>query len=168
MARPTNKEDLLLLSTKLFHQLMTAIAALDEKRLNEDFTTTCLNKNCKDVLMHLYAWHQMMLMWYAEGMSGKKPVMPAEGYTWKTTPALNKAINEKYQNQSVVESIQKVKESHLAVMQLIEMHSNETLFEKKYYNWTGSTSLGAYLVSATSSHYDWALKFLKKHGIALL
>ena len=34
--------------------------------------------------------------------------------------------------------------------------------EKKKYKWTGSTSLGAYLVSATSSHYDWAYKLIKK------
>ncbi|HOP45228.1 MAG TPA: ClbS/DfsB family four-helix bundle protein, partial [Flavobacteriales bacterium] len=38
----------------------------------------------------------------------------------------------------------------------------EELFEKKRYRWTGSTSLGAYLVSATSSHYDWALKLIQK------
>ena len=39
---------------------------------------------------------------------------------------------------------------------------DDELFEKKRYKWTGSTSLGAYLVSATSSHYDWAFKLIKK------
>lgn len=32
------------------------------------------------------------------------------------------------------------------------------LFTKRLYSWTGSTSLGAYLVSSTSSHYDWGKK----------
>jgi len=45
---------------------------------------------------------------------------------------------------------------------IIRKHSNEELFEKKRYKWTGTTSLGAYLVSATSSHYDWAYKLIKK------
>lgn len=36
------------------------------------------------------------------------------------------------------------------------------LFEKKRYKWTGTTLLGAYFVSATSSHYDWAYKLIKK------
>ena len=107
----------------------------------------------------------MFLSWYKVGMTGNKPTMPAEGYTWKTTPELNSAINHKYQNTNVIDSIQKVKKSHCTVLQIIQKHTDEELFEKKKYHWTGSTSLGAYLVSATSSHYDWALKFLKKHGI---
>ncbi|WP_334085189.1 ClbS/DfsB family four-helix bundle protein, partial [Helicobacter typhlonius] len=30
------------------------------------------------------------------------------------------------------------------------------------YKWCGNTSLGSYCVSATSSHYDWASKCIKK------
>lgn len=51
--------------------------------------------------------------------------------------------------------------SHAEVMALIEAHSDEELFTRKRYAWTGSTSLGAYLVSCTSSHYDWALKLIR-------
>jgi hypothetical protein len=47
------------------------------------------------------------------------------------------------------------------MIELIGKHTDEELFTKKRYGWTGSTSLGAYLVSATSSHYDWALKTLR-------
>ena len=36
------------------------------------------------------------------------------------------------------------------------------LFEKRRYRWTGSTSVGSYAVSATTSHYDWAMKHLRK------
>jgi hypothetical protein len=42
-----------------------------------------------------------------------------------------------------------------------EKYCKEELFTKKKYQWTGTTSLGAYLVSATSSHYDWGLKTIK-------
>jgi hypothetical protein len=45
---------------------------------------------------------------------------------------------------------------------LICQHSDQELFEKKKYAWTGTTSLGAYLISATSSHYDWATKLIKR------
>jgi len=48
------------------------------------------------------------------------------------------------------------------IQKIIEKHSDAELFEKKKYKWTGTTSLGAYLISATSSHYDWALKLMKK------
>jgi hypothetical protein len=46
-------------------------------------------------------------------------------------------------------------------MALIERHSDAELFTKEHYAWTGRTSLGAYLVSCTSSHYDWALKLVR-------
>ena len=44
----------------------------------------------------------------------------------------------------------------------IERFSNDELFSKKYFDWTGTTTLGSYCVSATSSHYDWAIKDIKK------
>ena len=34
--------------------------------------------------------------------------------------------------------------------------------EKKRYKWTGNNAMGAYFVSATSSHYHWATKHLKR------
>ncbi|WP_077550546.1 ClbS/DfsB family four-helix bundle protein [Rodentibacter genomosp. 2] len=38
----------------------------------------------------------------------------------------------------------------------------ERLFTKKYYSWTESTSLGSHIISFTSSHYEWALRIIKK------
>ncbi|MDM1376410.1 hypothetical protein SAMN04488018_11577 [Myroides marinus] len=165
MSRPTNKTDLLALSSNLYDKLVSTIESMDKTRLNEDFSSLSLNKNVRDVLMHLHEWHIMFLAWYEVGMAGGKPIMPTVGYSWKTTPELNIAINQKHQNISALKSIDKFKESHLKVIQIIKQHSDEELFEKKRYTWTGSTSLGAYLISATSSHYDWALKFLKKNSI---
>jgi hypothetical protein len=48
------------------------------------------------------------------------------------------------------------------VMGIIEKHSDHELFTKKLYKWTGSTSLGSYLVSNTSSHYTWAYDLIRK------
>ena len=103
-----------------------------------------------------------MLKWYSVGMSGDKPIMPAEGYTWKTTKALNKWILEKYSSTSLSAAKKKLKKTHQELKTKIEAHTDKELFEKKRYKWTGSTSLGVYLISSTSSHYDWALKLIKK------
>lgn len=48
-------------------------------------------------------------------------------------------------------------------MALIETFSNDELFAKGAFDWTGTSTLGAYCVSATSSHYDWAMKKIKLH-----
>ena len=54
-------------------------------------------------------------------------------------------------------------ESHRKVMEMAAGFTNEELFTKRYYNWTGTTDLGAYFVSTCSSHYEWAIKKIKAH-----
>lgn len=128
----------------------------------KEFAKGTMNRNIRDVLAHLHHWHLMMLEWYQTGMKGNKPDIPAKGYTWKTTPELNKKIWEEYRNTGLAEISKKLEKSHKELMKVIEKHTDEELFEKKKYKWTGTTSMGAYFVSATSSHYDWALKLMKK------
>lgn len=55
-----------------------------------------------------------------------------------------------------------VKESHTAVIKMIESLSNEELFSKNHFVWAGGSTLGSYCVSATSSHYEWAIKKINK------
>lgn len=162
MARPKNKTELLDLSKKNFESLMKFIENLSQEEQNNEFPKGTMNRNIRDVLMHLHHWHLMMLEWHTIGMKGEKPDMPAKGYTWKTTPELNRWIWEKYNDTSLEDAKVNFKSSYKKIRSLIEKHSDEELFEKKRYKWTGTTSLGSYLVSVTSSHYDWAIKLIKK------
>ncbi len=145
-----------------FKKLNTLVDSYSEVEQVEEFPKGSLNRNIRDVLAHLHCWHVMILDWYEVGMSGKKPDMPAKGYTWKETTALNKEIWNKYQDTDLKEVRKLLDDSHAKVQKLINDHSDEELFEKKRYKWTGSTSLGVYLRAATSSHYDWAIKLIKK------
>ena len=72
-----------------------------------------------------------------------------------------------YQTTTYDEASKMIKKSFLEVQEVINKYNDDELFEKKRYKWTGTTSLGSYLVSATSSHYDWAIKKLKKYKKAL-
>lgn len=56
-----------------------------------------------------------------------------------------------------------LEKSHREVMDLAETFTNEELFSKGIYPWTGSSTLGSYFVSNTASHYNWAVKKLKAH-----
>lgn len=162
MPRPKNKEELIELSNSNFKLLNNFINSFSEEEQLKEFPKGTMNRNIRDVLAHLHHWHLMMLDWYKVGMKGEKPEMPAKGYTWKTTPALNKAIWEMYLKTDLKEVKKMLDKSFNNLQKVISRHSNEELFEKKRYKWTGSTSLGSYLVSATSSHYDWAYKLIKK------
>ncbi|MCZ2101207.1 MAG: ClbS/DfsB family four-helix bundle protein [Chitinophagales bacterium] len=160
MARPTNKEELIKLSRDNFKKLFDMIGTMENE--NVEFPVGTMNRNVRDVLTHLHHWHLMVMDWYNVGMKGEKPDIPAKGYTWKDTPSLNKKIWEDYQRVSLKDSKNLLKNSYTEIQQIIEKHTNEELFEKKKYKWTGTTSLAAYLISATSSHYDWAIKVIKK------
>ncbi|SMO79197.1 ClbS/DfsB family four-helix bundle protein [Gracilimonas mengyeensis] len=162
MARPKSKEELKLQSTENYFKLIEFVEQLEQEDQQAEFPEGYLNRNISDVLCHLHQWHLMMLEWYRTGMKGEKPDMPAKGYTWKTLPDLNREIWEQYRDTPLDEAKSMLHSSFADLQYIIDKHTDEELFEKKRYPWTGSTSLGAYLISATSSHYDWALKLIKK------
>ena len=83
-------------------------------------------------------------------------------YNWKTYPQMNVVFWEKHQNTSYTDAETMLKKTHKEVMAIIETFSNDDLFSKGAFDWTGTTTLGSYCVSATSSHYDWAIKDIKK------
>jgi hypothetical protein len=164
MPRPTNKKDLLQLSESNFNKLLGFIDGLPDEIKNNTYVNDELNdrdQTVSDVVCHLHEWHLMMEGWYAVGMAGRKPAIPAADITWQTLPVLNRRIWEKYKGTALDTAIGMLKKSHAAMTALIEKHSDDELFTKKKYAWTGTTSLGAYLISSTSSHYDWGLKTIK-------
>jgi hypothetical protein len=164
MPRPTNKKELFELAETNFNKLLDFIDGLPEDIKTKTYKNDELNdrdKTVSDVICHLHEWHLMMANWYKIGMSGRKPVIPAEDVTWQTLPVLNRRIWEKHRGTELKKAITLFKKSHKDQMALIQKHSDDELFTKKKYEWTGTTSLGAYLISSTSSHYDWGLKTIK-------
>jgi len=162
MPRPKSKDELLELSQSNFKKLNDYVDNFSKDEQQTEFPPGTMNRNIRDVLAHLHHWHLMMLDWYKVGMKGEKPDMPAKGYTWKTTPALNRWIWEKYSDTNLKDTRKMLNDSYEQLQAVIQAHNNDELFEKKRYKWTGTTSLGSYLVSATSSHYDWAYKLIRK------
>lgn len=162
MARPTNKKDLIELAEINYQKLWSLIDKLNEQKRLEDFKGASLNRNIRDVLYHLHIWHKMTLEWNKASKDNLKPSIPAEGYTWRTLPDLNKKIQKDGMAFSLREAQDLFANSHLEILKTIRDYSDESLFQKKVFKWTGSTSAGAYFVSSTSSHYDWTLKFLKR------
>lgn len=163
MPRPSTKKDLLALSNENYSKLTLLIKSLTADELSGIFPEKYLNRNIRDVLAHLHHWHLLMLGWYETGMKGEKPEIPAKGYNWRTLPELNREIRDHYQETSLANVLELLQGSFLEVQKIINQHSNDELFERKRYQWTRNNSLGAYLVSSTSSHYEWAMKLIKKY-----
>jgi hypothetical protein len=162
MPRPKSKSELLELSQSNYKKLLELVNAYSKEEVNRTFPEGTMNRNVRDVLAHLHHWHIMLQEWYNVGMQGRKPDMPAKGYKWNELPDLNKKIREIYQDVSLDEVKVILQKSYLDIQIMIHEHTDEELFEKKQYKWTGSTSLSAYLISNSSSHYAWAIKLIKR------
>jgi hypothetical protein len=163
MGRPTIKQQLIEQSEENFNKLFTLINSMTIKEQEKSFSFEDRDKNIRDVLVHLYEWHQLLLNWVKSNLSGQKSNFLPEPYNWKTYPQMNIEFWNKHQTTPYQDAITLLQTSHAEVMQLIGTFTNEQLFTNKYFSWTGTTSLGSYCVSATSSHYDWAMKKIKKH-----
>lgn len=164
MARATNKSELLTSANQQFDNLWRLINSMSTEMQNATFQFVDRDKNLRDVLVHLYEWHLMMDSWHRIGtLAGGNPDVPGKGYTWKTLPELNQVIWEKYQQVTLEDAKEKLQKSHTMILTHINQLTDDELFTKKKYKWTKSTSLGSYFISNTSSHYDWAIKKIKKH-----
>jgi hypothetical protein len=164
MPRPATKPDLIIAANGQFDKLWSMIDSMTEKEQNDVFRFEDRDKNTRDVLAHLYEWHQLLLNWIKSNhiKSEIKPFLP-EPYNWKTYPDMNVEFWKKHQKTSYEDSKKMLKGRHNEVLVLIETFTNDELFTKKHFLWTGTTSLGSYCVSATSSHYEWAMKKIKMH-----
>ncbi|MFT3982872.1 MAG: ClbS/DfsB family four-helix bundle protein [Lachnospiraceae bacterium] len=178
MPRPQTKADLIAAATENYEKLRTLIEGMSEKELSREFDFSSdekkkeahwkRDKNLRDVLIHLYEWHQLLINWIASNRRGRnQPFLPEE-YSWKTYGDMNVMFWNKHQNTSLQDASDKLDASHRELMKLMEEYSNEELFSKGVFVWTKGTTLGSYFVSTTSSHYDWAIKKLKAHKKKLL
>ncbi|MDO5689987.1 MAG: ClbS/DfsB family four-helix bundle protein [Tissierellia bacterium] len=173
MARAAIKEDLLISAQENYDKLQAFIDGMSEKELATDFDFSMDVKkteahwsrdvNLRDVLVHLYEWHQLLLNCVDANQRGEEKSFLPPPYNWKTYGDINVEFWKRHQMTTLDEARSMVEESHSAVMDRIRGYSNEELFSKNVFAWTGSSTMGSYCVSATASHYDWALKKLKAH-----
>lgn len=173
MTRPKTKDDLLTAANNNYEKLTLLIETLSEDELKTPFmfdhdakkneTHWRRDKNLRDVLVHLYEWHQLMLAWVKSNQNGMhQPFLPAP-YNWKTYGMMNMEFWEKHQQTSLEDAAARLKKSHNDVLVLAKSFTNEELFAKGMYSWVGGSTLGSYFVSVTASHYDWAMKKIKAH-----
>ena len=173
MPRPKTKEDLMTSAKENYEKLNAIISKMSEEELNTPFDFSKdekkkeahwrRDKNLRDVLIHLYEWHQLILNWVNSNKNGEEKAFLPQPYNWKTYGEMNVEFFKKHQDTPLQKAKEMLKQSHIKVLDLAETFTNDELFSKGTYEWVGGSVLGSYFVSVTSSHYDWAIKKLKAH-----
>ena len=154
MPRPTSKRELLAAIERERGKLDDLLATMAPERMEEPGVVG--EWSAKDVLAHLVAWEQLALGWYRTGLQGDVPAVPAAGFKWNETPRLNRKIFEEHRDEPLDDVIAQYRASHREIVGVIESLTDEDLFTVGRFGWTRKNALGAYFVSATSSHYLWA------------
>lgn len=171
MARPTSKNDLIKSSNEQYNKLISLLNSLSDEELNLSFSFGLdkekgahwkRDKNIHDVLIHLNEWHKLLLNWVLSNQNGDERQFLKEGYNWRTYGIMNEEFTKDNSDSNYEKALSKFIESHEQVMELLNGISNEELFSKNVFPWVGSSTLGSYFVSVTSSHYEWASKKIRK------
>ncbi|MEM7736795.1 MAG: ClbS/DfsB family four-helix bundle protein [Deinococcota bacterium] len=160
MPRPTAKTDLVQQIEGNYSKLQNLIQELSIHEITGPNVTT--KWTTKDVLAHLTEWTHMMLSWHGAGLRGNMPTMPAEGFNWRQIPALNQQIFEAHKDDDLEEVRAAFAMSYEEILELAKTLSEDELFERSHFDWTGNNNVATYLISASCSHYDWAYKRIKR------
>lgn len=173
MVRPRTKDDLILTAKENYEKLYTLISKMSYEELNTPFNFSYdekkkeahwkRDKNLRDILIHLYEWHQLILNWVDSNQNGEEKSFIPKPYNWRNYGDMNIEFWKKHQDTSLEEAKEMLRQSHIKVLTLAETFTNDELFTKNIYKWVGGSVLGSYFVSGTSSHYDWAIKKIKAH-----
>ena len=130
VGRPTNKSELIAAATDESDRLWTAVGAVPTQ--DGELPGPCEAWSVKDLLAHLHAWHQMALSWEEVGSAGEKPAIPAEGFTFAETPALNEAIYQRTCDDAWDDVVDRLRATHAELMAVIDSWAMGA--------WTGSVA----------------------------
>jgi len=116
----------------------------------------------KDLIAHITEWEQMFLLWFRAGEDGLVPEMPAPGFKWNETPALNQAIWRKHRRRALKRVLAEFAASHQEIRTVVVGLPQAQLLSPGRLAWTGKNSLSTYLAPNTCSHYRAAIRILKR------
>ncbi|QAY73620.1 ClbS/DfsB family four-helix bundle protein [Agromyces protaetiae] len=160
MGVPANRVQLEASAVRGFHRFDEAIEAIPVGERDDPFPDPGRDRDIRDLVNHLHAWHVLLLGWLDAERAGKTPAYPADGYTWAALDALNHDLRDRYRDRlSLADSRERLRASHLAVLTRIESLDDDELFEPARRDWLGGP-LAEPVHECLGGHYAWALEAL--------
>jgi hypothetical protein len=149
-----------------FEALLALTDGLSAEQLEAEFAGPARDRNVRDVVAHLHAWHILLERWYSDGMTGGSPSIPAEGYSWRELAELNEALRRQWQDTSLAELMPLLRASHESLQAMVALHDDRELDDPTAFAWTKGSALGEFALECGGSHYAWARDAIA-HGLSL-
>jgi hypothetical protein len=112
--------------------------------------------SAKDHVAHLAEWERLLFGWYDAGARGEDPPVPAQGHTWATVDALNRAIYEYHRDDQLEHVLADWTDTSRRLLAFTEATSEVDLFSYGRYAWTGRGTLASFVYECGPNHYRWA------------
>ncbi len=141
--------------------MMKIIENLSAKERVKEWKTQERDKNLRDIIYHLHAWHLLMLSWLNVLTEGGKPIIPKEGYTWDTLDELNEDIWNEAQKHPLMDTLELFEKTHKQSMKEIKKLSDNQMFTP-FFQTLNHPIIGL-LDGCMNEHYIWALSKLNEH-----
>lgn len=161
MGKPTTKKELISMSKKGFEHLMAIIDQLPAKERIKEWKTNSRDKNLRDMIYHLHAWHELLLHWIKVLKEGGKPALPKEEYSWDNLDELNHEIWLEAQKHPFMDALELFQDSYHSCMNEVKNLTEEQMF-KPYFETLNHPIIGL-LDGCMADHYEWGLKLLKEN-----
>lgn len=156
---PRDRTHLISLIDSQFAKLWDLIEALTKNealyKVDDDFTI-------KDLIAIRVWWSSAVLKWVKAGQEGKTITIPAKGFTWRDTPALNSKIAEESRTKSFASLRKKLATNKEKILALVSELSNTELEQLNVYDWTGKWPVMRWVSVSTSSQYTSAARQIRK------
>ena len=159
MARATSKPQLLDEIARERRKLDVLLASIPADRKLEEVAD---GLSIKDLLAHRTEWGRMLLHWHDQARAGTHPAVPSAEFKWNQLPALNAQIQRRFADAPLERLEADFVEVHDRLYAVVEAMTEDELFGTDYYPFTGSTTLAAYVTSASAAHYRSAAKLIRR------
>lgn len=155
MAKPASKAKLLSEIKTRHKRLKEKIAGISPDIMLKPKTVGAWS--VKDTIAHITAWERMFLTWYNDGLAGKKIDLPKE-----TLGVINRRIFEKNLSRDLDDVLNDFAVTYRQILSTIESLSEEDIFTRGKFTWTGNKKLFAYIWANTAGHYAEHLTAIKR------
>lgn len=156
---PRDRLHLIALIDSQFAKLWDLIEPLTKDEalftVDDDFTI-------KDLIAIRVWWSAALVKWIKAGQKNKTMAIPAEGYTWRDTPALNREIAQESRTKSFPSLRKNLATNKDHVLALVSELTDNELEQLGVYDWTGKWPVMRWVSVSTSSQYAGAVRQIRK------
>lgn len=101
-------------------------------------------------------WATSVVQWIAAGRAGGELDLPAPGYSWRETPALNQSIVARAASSRLDSVLLKLAKAHRDVLDVIDSLDDTELLQPGRFEWAGRYPLARWISMNTARQYKTA------------